>query len=1021
MPDHPFFSLFEDPAKWQVFASGQARGWLTSIRDGDGNPGVRLDYDFHGGGGFVAMRRVIGFLLPDTFEIGFRLRGEGPPNHFECKVAAPGGANVWRHLRQAFEIPRDWTNCHIHERELPFAWGPAGGGAPSGVEAVEFVIAAGPGGKGTLELSRATLEDQTLHWPRSIRASSHRDGHPPEAAFDADLRSAWCAGPDDASPWWSMDFGRVLRFGGLVVEWPANLPPRAYVVEISNDSESWQLLHKGQGALGAKSHIPAQGGEARYLRISFDNAACAALRAVHLKPDAFSATPNEFIHSVAADYPRGWFPRYWYREQSYWTPVGTPEGKRRALINEEGMVEVDEGGFSLEPFVLTGAGPVTWADVETSRALEKGGSPLPRVTWRAQGLRLDILPWVDGRGDDLTLRVTYRLKRAESPEGTRLIVAVRPFQVNPPWQAFRNLGGRGTIRRVARRDGGLRVDDRMISTTPEPANLGAASFEEGGVPEFLTNGGMPPHGEVEDESGLASAAMAWDLPAGDADLEVTVSVPYFGKTHKLRKNARRNALSRWRRKLGAVTWEVPARAVPAFDCFRTAAAHILINRDGAAIRPGPRRYTRSWVRDGVIMGAALAKSGLPEPLRDFLTWYAPFQRDDGFVPCVVDRDGIDRLVEHDSHGQFLWGIREVMRVGAGSRFLHKMLPHVKLAAEFLINLRGLRMTEEFESGEHPVFFGLLPESASHEGYLAHPVHSYWDDFWGIRGLEAAADLAVSAGLGGEAHRWRCEAARFQAAALRSIGTVIATKRLAYIPGSVEWADFDPTATSNAIAMLDFADALPEGPLHAMLATYLDGFHRKHRGEMQWNNYTAYEIRIIGAFVRLGKRDTANELLEFFLADRRPREWNQWPEITWRDPLSPGHLGDVPHTWIAAEYILALSSMIAAEREVSDSLILASGMPWAWISEENGFSVGNLPTRFGPLDFRIHANGGDRIHVEIGGNITMPAGGLTISPPLPEGKRIASVKGQRGARASIDEAGAAVAVAGLPFAAELHLQ
>ncbi len=122
----------------------------------------------------------------------------------------------------------------------------------------------------------------------------------------------------------------------------------------------------------------------------------------------------------------------------------------------------------------------------------------------------------------------------------------------------------------------------------------------------------------------------------------------------------------------------------------------------------------------------------------------------------------------------------------------------------------------------------------------------------------------------------------------------------------------------------------------MLDTYLDGFHRKHRGEMPWNNYTAYEIRIIGAFVRLGKRDTANELLEFFLSDRRPREWNQWPEITWRDPRSPGHLGDVPHTWIAAEYLLALASMVAAEREATASLVLASGMPWAWISRGKRF-------------------------------------------------------------------------------------
>jgi hypothetical protein len=465
---------------------------------------------------------------------------------------------------------------------------------------------------------------------------------------------------------------------------------------------------------------------------------------------------------------------------------------------------------------------------------------------------------------------------------------------------------------------------------------------------------------------------------------------------------------------------VPGCAVPAFDCFRTAAAHILINRDGPAIQPGPRRYTRSWVRDCVIMGAALAKAGLPKALREFLTWYARFQREDGFVPCVVDRDGVDWLVEHDSHGQFLWGIREVIREGGDKRFLKTMYPGVRAAANFLITLRAQRMTKEYAAGEHSKCFGLLPESASHEGYLAHPVHSYWDDFWGVRGLEAAADLADAFGRPDEAETWRHEAGLFQGDLLSSIERVIAEKQLAYIPGSVEWADFDPTATSNAIAMLDFADALPNGPLHAMLETYITDFRRKHRGEMQWKNYTAYEIRIIGAFVRLGKRDVANELLEFFLSDRRPLEWNQWPEITWRDPRSPGHLGDVPHTWIAAEYLLALASMVAAEREAGDTMVLASGMPWKWIAEENGFAVNNLPTRHGTLDFKIKATGNESIEVWIGGSLAMPPGGLSIAPPLPEGGRIWSASDHEGIPQLIGPGGTSITVEKLPFAATLVL-
>jgi F5/8 type C domain len=1020
MSAHPFCQLFDDPGQWQVFASGQSEGVLSRIEAADGTAGLRLNYDFHGGGGFVVIRRVIRFALPGTFEIGYSVRGEGPANNFEFKIADPGNTNVWRRLREDVELPDAWNAVRFHERDLPFAWGPAGGGAPTDVGSVEFAIVAGPGGKGVLDLVSPVYEDQSLHSPRAITASSHQRGFPPEAVFTSELLTGWRAATNDATPRWEVDFGKPLRFGGMVIAWPESLPRRRFEVEISADGKSWTSIHHSTSALGVKSHIPTPGVEGRLLRITFANSECAALCSLSLRPDSFSSTPNEFIHSVAADYPRGWFPRYWLREQSYWTPVGGPDGKRRALINEEGMVEVDEAGFSLEPFILTAGKRITWADVGNIGSLPKGGAPMPSVTWKTEGVVLEILPWIDGGYDDLTLHITYRLTCSKPTSDTRLIVTVRPFQVNPPWQAFRNLGGRSPIHRIICGNHGMTVEGREISVRPRADASGAGAFEESGVLWTLAHGEMPPAKQVDDPTGLASAAMNWNLPHGESTMEVTVSVPYFGKTKAATKTGRARALARWRKILGAVEWQVPKSAVPAIDAFRTAAGHILINRDGPAIQPGPRRYTRSWVRDCVIMGAALAKAGLPFALREFLTWYARFQREDGFVPCVVDRDGIDWLVEHDSHGQFLWGIREVYREGCDQKFLTEMLPHVRKAAAYLISLRAERMTVEYQSGEHAACFGLLPESASHEGYLAHHVHSYWDDFWGVRGLEAAADLAEIMGFNDDSNWWKSEAARFQGDLLRSIDKVIADKELNYIPGSVEWADFDPTATSNAIAMLDFAGSLPEGPLHAMLDTYLDGFHRKHRGEMVWTNYTAYEIRIISAFVRLGKRDTANELLDFFLSDRRPCEWNQWPEITWRDPRSPGHLGDVPHTWIAAEYLLAVASMVAAEREATASLVLASGMPWAWISDDDGFSVGNLPTRYGPLDFRIRAVRKGLIHVEIGSSITLPPGGLTIVPPLPDGKRIAAVECLRGTHAALEPAGDSVVVTSLPFVADLHL-
>ena len=953
-------AMFDDASSWKVFSSGEARGDLKPIKSGLG-----LDFDFHGGGGFVVMRREMILAWPGSFRLSFRLRGDGPDNHFEFKVADPSGENVWRHQRLNHRLTKRGEIISLTERDLPFAWGPAGGGSPEAIGAVEFVIAAGPGGEGSIELSDCSFANEQI----TAETTAHAPPTP------------WRADPRDKSPAWSVDFGRMQRFGGVLIHWPDDLPARSFVIGFSNDGASWTDIRTVKAATGPFSAIPLPRAETRYLRLKFAKASQAAITAIEIQPDAFSASPNEFLHHLAALHPRGLFPRYWLREQSYWTPVGPPAGGKRALINEEGMLEIDEAGFSLEPFLTSIRKLITWADSKNTCHLEADGIPMPSVTRKTRNTELEVTPWIEGKPGHQTLHVTYRVTM--KPGTTeRLVLLARPFQVNPPWQAFRNLGGVSPISRIRIDGESMNLQGRVLTPSRLADSWNAAAFLSDGMTGFLTDPSRPDHGTsarvVTDSDELATAAWSWTIPARAKSFEVTISMPYQRGAPS--KGSRRKALAEWRRTLCKVTWKAPKSAQAALDCFRSTAGHILINRDGPAIQPGPRRYTRSWVRDCVIMGAALAKAGQTKPLREFLTWYARFQRDDGFVPCVVDRDGVDWLVEHDSHGQFLWGVREAVRYGASLTWLKPLLPSVDKAADYLTVIRHSRITEAYRNPPLHDRYGLLPESASHEGYLAHPVHSYWDDFWGIRGLEAAADLT-----GNESYRE--EATALQQDTLRSMRTVIRKKSLRYLPGSVEWADFDPTATSNAIAQLDFADALPKRELKAMLDTYLKGVRDRISGKMPWKNYTAYEIRIIGAMVRLGRRDDANELLDFFLSDRRPNAWNQWPEITWRDARSPGHLGDVPHTWIAAEFLLVIASMVAMEREAGDSLVLAAGLRWDWITG-SGFSVKGLPTRYGTLDFSLRAMGTGTLHVRIGQLKRMPQDGIILTPPLPDGTQLA---------------------------------
>src|SRR3546814_11135683 len=68
-----------------------------------------------------------------------------------------------------------------------------------------------------------------------------------------------------------------------------------------------------------------------------------------------------------------------------------------------------------------------------------------------------------------------------------------------------------------------------------------------------------------------------------------------------------------------------------------------------------------------------------------------------------------------------------------------MWPHVLGAFEYMEKLRLSERTEA-NRAKNPAFYGLMPESISHEGYSAKPMHSYWDDFWALRGYKDAVEV-----------------------------------------------------------------------------------------------------------------------------------------------------------------------------------------------------------------------------------------------------------------------------------------
>lgn len=989
---------FTDLTGWMPVASGLAKLDLTSDAGPDGNA-LRLDFDFAGGGGFVVARKEMSLALPETWALTFVLRGNGPPNRLELKLAAPGGENVWWYKEEAFALPDAWQTITIRSSQLEFAWGPAGGGAIAEVGAIEIALAAGPGGQGTVWLADLRFEDRTVRATPLVRASSAQPEHGPEQLFEAAPTTTWRSAVGPSPQWLEVDFQGEREYGGLVLHWARGGRARAFSVRTSTDGQTWQTAHTTSHADAATSWVYMPGTVARWLRIELDESVGGGgfgLDRIEVRPYEFSRSIDTFFQAVAGEARRGEYPRCLSGEQSYWTPIGLDDGDTCALVEEEGRVEVDRGTFSVEPFLFADGTLVTWADAEVTQELDDGWLPIPSSVWRIGGLTLRTTAFaarIEGRP---FLFVRYRLENDATARALRLFAAVRPFQVTPIWQSFGALGGMVPIRAIDCSPTSLRVDGTaVVALTPADA-AGAATFDQGGIVEHLRSGDVPQRKAVTDSFGYASGALRFDVALAASGVhEVYLAVP-FGAAASATPASGAGELpsgdlvleavrAHWRAKLGQVAVQVPAARRSYPDAMRTAVAHVLVERDGPALQPGPRRYTRSWIRDGAIMASALLRVGAVEEAQQFVRWYAPHQRADGFVPCVVDRSGIDWLVEHDSHGQLVFAVAECVRFGADRAFLDELWPAVQRATTFLEKLRETRIAPEYETPEKRAFRGLLPESASHEGYLAHPVHSYWDDFWAIRAFGDAAWLADRRGDAAEAARLRALRDQMHDDVRTSLTTTIATRQIDYVPGSVEWADFDPTATSNAISLLGQLPVMPRDAVARTFATYLEGFRKRRDGTMPWKNYTAYEVRIVGALVHLGERAAANELADFLLGDRRPRAWNQWPEISWRDPRSPGHIGDVPHAWIAAEYALSFRTMLAYERTEDDALVVAGGISNDWL-DEGEVVVDGLVTYWGTLGFTLRRVDASTLSLSLRGDV-VPPGGIALRPPL-RGKLVA---------------------------------
>ena len=1024
----------EDAAAWKADASTDVSSSVSSVEGHDGRA-LRLTYDFNGKAGYAFAARNLPFDLPDNYEISFWVRGVGPTNTFEVKFTDASAENVWWKQTARYDFPDGWTKFVIKRRQVSKAWGPSPETELRRAERVEFVVVAAEGGRGFIDIDQLSIRELPVDpvVPPQPIASDGRASSTAPRAVDRDARTAWTP-PVDGAPVLTLDLGYEREFGGLTLRWGERGAAADYRVSASLDGRDWRELATVTGGNGGVDWLRTPEATARWLRLEplrplpasdvvgssgagqrlgAAQATTYALNEIEVEPLAFGADATAFVEAVARENRRGLYPRGFFGEQPYWTLVGVDGGGESGLMGEDGAIELRRGGPSVEPFVVDHGRLVTWADVNIEQGLQDRDLPIPWVAWSHDDWTLKISALASGAPDRAQLWGRYDLTNtSQRPITLILALAARPFQVNGPEQFLAIPGGVSPVHRVDWTGRALMLNQAVeVQPLSAPDAVAAAGFDAGSDPQSLI---LPSARHAPDQRATVSDATA--LPAGAMLYDVTlqpgetrtfgfvsplaggVAAPAGEDAVAVLDRVQAEAARDWRGKLDRFDLILPPAAQRIEDTLKSSVAHMLMSRQGPILQPGTRSYNRSWIRDGAMMAEGLNRVGLSEHSADYLRWYAPYVFDNGKVPCCVDARGADPVPENDSHGEFVFLAAETYRYTHDLTLLQQVWPQVHKAIAYMDALRASTRTEAFQGPDQKHLHGLLPPTISHEGYSDKAAYSYWDDFWGLLGYKDAVFIAETLGDADAAARYAASRDQFAADIRASIIATAAYHDIDWIAGAADRGDFDATSTTIALSPAGEQANLPPDLLARTFDRYWANFQDRLSNRTPWKDYTPYEWRTVGAFVRLGQKDRALAALDVFMADRRPQAWNGWAEVVGREKREPRFIGDMPHAWISSDYIRSALDLFAYER--GGALVLAAGVPEAWLDTREGVGVRDLRTAYGSLTYAYRKQGrGYVLTLERGAT---PPGGFVLQWPADQGRPETVRIDGRAARWSGDE-------------------
>lgn len=399
-----------------------------------------------------------------------------------------------------------------------------------------------------------------------------------------------------------------------------------------------------------------------------------------------------------------------------WTAVGLPDHPAYPIVDPRGLITPYYDGWSLDAWIITEEGeellPPNSRPPHQVQLMDRNRLAVETAfTSEKMGLK-SVVNVVSDNGQALC-RIRYS---AVSKSAGVLVVALRPF--NPEGISF--------VYRVAvdseKRQWTVNEGGRVVFDRPMDRHV-VSEYREGDVHSGLLH--RKEQASKDCSIGMASAAAIYRLQP-ETILTVSLDVRLDRDPQAVKAPRAGPYTATWEKALDGVGHlQIPDEKM---RNLYQAAVRTLVLLSPLEIYPGPFYYKRFWFRDAVFIAHALLSLGLHDRAERSMEHFLRRQTILGYFESQKG--------EWDSNGQVLWIFQRYKEV-TGRVIRKSWLKAADKAARWILRKRLPARSGAFQAGLFPAGF-----SAEH---LGNNDYYYWDDFWGIAGLRAAASLFENAG------------------------------------------------------------------------------------------------------------------------------------------------------------------------------------------------------------------------------------------------------------------------------------